>query len=109
MFGQFGHFYKFAPERVEYGIERYAKEGKRLLGVLDGQLAKHPFVAGDEYTIADMAIYPWLAAVPRFYGDEAYNKLGFAEFEHVKAYMERMKARPAVQRGMEAMAFPKSA
>lgn len=108
MLGQFGHFFKFAPERVEYGIARYAKEGKRLLGVLDAQLAKHPFVAGDEYTIADMAIYPWLAAVPRFYGEEAYDKLGFNEFEHVKAYMERIKERPPVQRGIEAMAFPKS-
>ena len=89
MFGQLGHFRKAAPEKIDYAINRYEKESLRLLGVLDGQLAKQEFVAGD-YSIADMAIYPWIAAV----------RDSLDEFEHLTRWKSLMEQRPAVQKGM---------
>lgn len=61
--GGFGHFYNYAPVKIEYAINRFTMEAKRLLDVLDKQLAQHQFVAGDEYTIADMAVWPWFGNV----------------------------------------------
>lgn len=61
--GGFGHFYNYAPVKIEYAINRFTMEAKRLLDVLDKQLARHPYVAGDEYTIADMAVWPWFGSV----------------------------------------------
>ena len=97
--GGFGHFYKYAPVRMEYPIDRFTMETKRQLDVLDQQLAKHEFVAGDELTIADFAIWPW-------YGQLALNRLyDAAEFLDVESYSHLMRwsklidARPAVQRG----------
>ena len=97
--GGFGHFYVYAPEKLEYPINRYSMEVKRQLDVLDKQLAAHEFIAGDEYTIADMAIWPW-------YGGLVLGTLyGAAEFLDVKIYTnvirwaEQICKRPAVIRG----------
>ncbi|RZM07287.1 MAG: hypothetical protein EOP68_14195 [Sphingomonas sp.] len=97
--GGFGHFYAYAPEKIEYAIDRYAMEAKRQLDVLDRQLGEHRFVAGADYTIADMAIWPW-------YGQVVLNQVyGAAEFLDAKSYAnvmrwaEEIAARPAVRRG----------
>ena len=97
--GGFGHFYAYAPEKYQYPIDRYAMEVKRQLDVLDRQLAKHRFVAGDEYTIADMAIWPWYGNLVRgeLYG--AGEFLSVHEYEHVRRWAEEVYARPAVKRG----------
>ena len=97
--GGFGHFYAYAPEKLEYPINRYAMEVKRQLDVLDKELAEKPFIAGDEYTIADMAIWPWYGGLVQ---GELYNA---AEFLDVKSYVnvarwaEDIAQRPAVIRG----------
>lgn len=97
--GGFGHFYAYAPAKLEYPINRYAMEVKRQLDVLDRQLAEHPFLAGDSYTIADMATWPWYGALVR--GDlyEAGEFLGVHEYKHVLRWAEQIAERPAVQRG----------
>jgi GSH-dependent disulfide-bond oxidoreductase len=90
MFGQYFHFASVAPEKLPYAIERYTKESLRILGVLDGRLAGGEHLAG-EYSIADVCTYPWVAAViDRFEG-----------LANVRAWVERVGARPAVQRGMK--------
>ncbi|WP_250459470.1 glutathione-dependent disulfide-bond oxidoreductase [Microbulbifer litoralis] len=97
--GGFGHFYAYAPEKYEYPINRYAMEVKRQFDVLDRQLAEHPYVAGSEYTIADMAIWPWYGAVVR---NEAYDAAEFLDvqsYRNVVRWTEEIAARPAVQRG----------
>ncbi|MEO0774702.1 MAG: glutathione-dependent disulfide-bond oxidoreductase [Pseudomonadota bacterium] len=98
--GGFGHFYAYAPEKYEYPINRYAMETKRQLDVLDRTLAERPFVAGDDYSIADMAIWPWYGGVVlgRQYGDSA-TFLSVHEYENVMAWAEKIDARPAVKRG----------
>ncbi len=90
MAGQNHHFSQYAPEKIPYAIDRYVKETNRLYGVLDRQLAQHPFVAGD-YSIADMACYPWI--VPH---DRQGQKL--EDFPHVQRWFEAMRSRPAVIR-----------
>jgi len=97
--GGFGHFYAYAPEKYQYPIDRYAMEVKRQLDVLDRQLANHRFVAGDEYTIADMAIWPWYGNLVRgeLYG--AGEFLSVHEYEHVRRWADEVYARPAVKRG----------
>jgi GSH-dependent disulfide-bond oxidoreductase len=97
--GGFGHFYAYAPEKYEYPINRYAMETKRQLDVLDRRLAEVPFIAGDEYSIADMAIWPWYGGVVlgRAYG--AAEFLDAASYKHVVAWAEKIDARPAVKRG----------
>ncbi len=92
MAGQAHHFRNYAPEKIAYGIERYTKEVTRLYGVLDGQLAKGDFIAGD-YSIADIAAYPWATLWKRQGQD-------IDAFPHVKAWLDRVGQRPAVQRGM---------
>ncbi|AQQ68631.1 glutathione-dependent disulfide-bond oxidoreductase [Microbulbifer agarilyticus] len=97
--GGFGHFYAYAPEKYEYPINRYTMEVKRQLDVLDRQLAEHPFIAGREYTIADMAIWPWYGAVLK---NEAYNAAEFIEahtYKNVNRWVDEIGERPAVQRG----------
>ncbi|GAB4373339.1 MAG: glutathione S-transferase family protein [Elainellaceae cyanobacterium] len=94
MFGQFGHFRNAAPEKLSYAIARYEQETFRLLGVLDRQLTAYPFVAGD-YSIADIATYPWVAAATT-----PYLGLSLNEFSNVQRWMEAMQARSAVQTGM---------
>lgn len=97
--GGFGHFYAYAPEKYEYPINRFTMEVKRQLDVLDRQLAEHTYVAGEEYTIADMAIWPWYGALVlgRLYG--AAEFLDVDSYTHVKRWAEAIDARPAVQRG----------
>ncbi|MCA0901610.1 glutathione-dependent disulfide-bond oxidoreductase [Microbulbifer agarilyticus] len=97
--GGFGHFYAYAPEKYEYPINRYTMEVKRQLDVLDRQLAERPFIAGREYTIADMAIWPWYGAVLK---NEAYDAAEFIEahtYKNVNRWVDEIGERPAVQRG----------
>ena len=97
--GGFGHFYAYAPAKFEYAINRYAMEVKRQLDVLDRQLAHHRFLAGDDYTIADMAVWPWYGALVKgeLYG--AGEFLGVHEYTHVLRWSDEIARRPAVQRG----------
>ena len=97
--GGFGHFYAYAPEKYEYPINRYAMEVKRQLDVLDRQLAKHQFIAGDDYTIADMAIWPWygVLAQGKLYGAEEF--LQVKDYHNVQRWTAEIAARPAVERG----------
>ncbi|MFN4135262.1 MAG: glutathione-dependent disulfide-bond oxidoreductase [Novosphingobium sp.] len=98
--GGFGHFYHYAPVRIEYAIDRYAMETKRLFDVADKRLAESRFLAGDDYTIADMAAFPWLASLylGSAYGDAAAF-LALHEYGHVGRWVNEIAARPAVQRG----------
>ena len=95
MAGQNGHFLLYAPEKIPYALERYAKEVNRLYGVLDAQLARTgAYVAGDEYTIADMAIFPWIRT-------HKAQQIALAEFPHVERWYKALFARPAVTRGLD--------
>ena len=93
MFGQFNHFNRFAPEKVPYAIARYEQETLRLYGVLDRQLADRPYIAGEDYSIADIALFPWVASY-EFMG------LTLEQHPHLKRWVEILQERPAVQRGM---------
>ncbi|RGP35527.1 glutathione-dependent disulfide-bond oxidoreductase [Pseudotabrizicola alkalilacus] len=97
--GGFGHFYAYAPEKFEYPINRYAMETKRQLDVLDRQLAEHAFVAGDDYSIADMAIWPWYGGMVLGRAYNAAEFLDVTSYTHVLAWAEKIDARPAVVRG----------
>jgi GST-like protein len=97
--GGFGHFYAYAPEKLQYPIDRYAMETKRQLDVLDRQLAVHRYVAGDEYTIADMAIWPWYGNMVLGHLYEAGEFLSVHEYTHVRRWADEIAARPAVVRG----------
>lgn len=97
--GGFGHFYAYAPEKFEYAIDRYAMEAKRQLDVLDRQLAEHDYIAGDDYTIADMAIWPWYGQLVLGELYEAAEFLQVQEYSHVLRWAESIAARPAVIRG----------
>ena len=97
--GGFGHFYAYAPEKIEYAIDRFAMEVKRQLDVLDQQLAKNEYVAGDEYTIADMASWPWYGALSKGLLYEAGEFLSVHEYKHVTRWTDQIGARPAAQRG----------
>lgn len=92
MLGQNHHFNKFASEEVPYAVERFMKETKRLYSVLEKQLIGQQFVAG-EYSIADIAIYPWIRRCE-------WQKIKLEDYPNVKAYMQRIEARPAVQRAL---------
>ncbi|MFU8778423.1 MAG: glutathione-dependent disulfide-bond oxidoreductase [Roseovarius sp.] len=97
--GGFGHFYAYAPEKWQYPIDRFAMEVKRQLDVLDRQLATRPYIAGDDYTIADMAIWPWYGqlCLGRLYSAATF--LDVASYKHVMTWAEKIDARPAVKRG----------
>lgn len=97
--GGFGHFYNYAPFKIEYAIDRFAMEVKRELDVLNRRLADHPFIAGDEYTIADIAIWPWYGGVVlnRVYG--AAEFLSVKDYPHVRRWANIIDERPAVRRG----------
>jgi GST-like protein len=99
MGGGFGHFYAYAPEKLQYPIDRYAMETKRQLDVLDRQLAAHRYVAGDEYTIADMAIWPWYGWMVLGQLYNAGEFLSVHEYKNVRRWADEIAARPAVQRG----------
>lgn len=96
--GGFGHFYAYAPFRIEYAIDRYAMETKRQLDVLDKQLADKEFIIGDEITIADFAIFPWYGSIMRD-GYSAQEFLSTHEYKNVERWVSQLEARPGVQRG----------
>jgi GST-like protein len=97
--GGFGHFYAYAPVKIEYAIDRYAMETKRQMDVLNQRLAHSRYVAGDDYTIADMAIWPWYGGMARGELYEAAEFLQVHEYTHVLRWAEELAQRPAVQRG----------
>ncbi|MDR6215017.1 glutathione binding-like protein [Paracidovorax wautersii] len=109
MFGQLGFFHKFAGKEYEdkRPRDRYVAESRRLLGVLDGQLARHAWIAGDEYTIADIAIFPWVRNLAGFY--EAGDLVGMQDFRHLQRALDAFVARPAVVRGLAIPAAPAAA
>ncbi|MUK69650.1 glutathione-dependent disulfide-bond oxidoreductase [Aliivibrio fischeri] len=97
--GGFGHFYAYAPEKFEYPINRFTMEVKRQLDVLDKQLAKNQYIAGDEYTIADMAIWPWYGNLVLGYLYNAETFLDVSSYVHLRRWAKMVLARTAVQRG----------
>lgn len=97
--GGFGHFYAYAPEKFEYPINRFAMETKRQLDVLDKRLAEHKYVAGENYSIADIAIWPWYGALVKGWLYDAAEFLSVHEYKNVIRWADEIYARPAVQRG----------
>lgn len=97
--GGFGHFYAYAPEKFEYPINRYAMEVKRQLDVLDKQLANNTYISGEEYTIADMAIWPWYGVLVLGGLYDAAEFLDVKSYKHVMRWAEAIAQRPAVMRG----------
>jgi GST-like protein len=105
MFGQFGHFYKYAKDNCDhpYPVERYTKETKRLLAVLEQRLEGRTYLVGDEYSIADIATFPWVGCLEQFY--EATETLGLDQFKNVAAWYKRCSERPASIRGAKVCGF----
>ncbi|CAM9246759.1 unnamed protein product [Ectocarpus sp. 13 AM-2016] len=97
-FGQFGHFTRYAPVKLDYAVNRYSTEVQRALDVLDKQLEGKSFLCGEEYTIADMAWLPWVRCLEIFY--EAYDTLEMSTYSNVAAWRERVEARPATAKGL---------
>ena len=97
MLGQTHHFRQYAVEKIEYAINRYTNETRRLYGVMDRQLATHKFIAGNQYSIADIAIFPWVRSWKN-------QGIDWAEFPHLKAWFDAIGERPAVKRGVEVLA-----
>ncbi len=94
MLGQAHHFRIYAPEKIDYAVNRYTNEAKRLYGVMDRQLAKHAYIAGDDYSIADIACFPWTRSWKN-------QGIDWDEYPHAKRWHDEIAARPAVQRGVE--------
>ena len=97
MLGQAHHFRLYAPEKLPYAIERYTNEARRLYGVIDRRLAHSAFVGGPEYSIADIAIFPWLR-------NWANQGIVLTDFPHLKKWFDALAERPAVQRGVKVLA-----
>ena len=97
--GGFGHFYAYAPIKIEYAIDRFAMEVKRQLDVLDRRLADNKYLAGDEYTIADMAVWPWYGGMAKGQLYEGGEFLSVQEYKNVIRWTDMIAERPAVQRG----------
>ena len=97
--GGFGHFYAYAPIKIEYAIDRFAMETKRLLDVLDRRLAESEYVAGPAYTIADIAIFPWYGGLVKFGQYGAAEFLSVQEYKNVQRWADALLERPAVKRG----------
>jgi GST-like protein len=97
MLGQTHHFRLYAPEKIPYAIARYSNEARRIYGVLDKRLDGRDWVASDDYSIADIAIFPWLRSWQN-------QGIDWADFPHLKRWFDRVAARPAVQRGVEVLA-----
>ena len=97
--GGFGHFYAYAPTKIEYAINRFAMEVKRELDVLDRRLAESEYLGGSEYTIADMAVWPWYGALAKGLVYGAGEFLSVQEYKHVQRWTDQIAKRPAVQRG----------
>jgi len=96
MLGQAHHFRMYAPEPIKYAVDRYTNEARRLYGVMDKRLEKQRFIATDEYSIADIAIFPWLRSWER-------QGIDWTQFPYLKDWFDRIAARPAVQRGVEVL------
>lgn len=96
MLGQTHHFRIYAPEKIEYAINRYSNEAKRLYAVMDKQLSTHKFIAGSTYSIADIAIFPWLRSWQN-------QGIDWADYPHLKKWFDGIAARPAVKRGVEVL------
>jgi GST-like protein len=97
--GGFGHFYAYAPTKIEYAIDRFAMEVKRELDVLDRYLADHEYLAGSVYTIADIAVFPWYGGLVKGWSYGAAEFLSVHEYKHVQRWAELIYSRPAVKRG----------
>jgi GSH-dependent disulfide-bond oxidoreductase len=97
--GGFGHFYAYAPEKIEYAIDRFAMETKRQLDVLDRRLADNEYLAGSDYTIADMAVWPWYGALAKGLVYGAGEFLSVQDYKHVQRWTDQIAKRPAVKRG----------
>jgi GSH-dependent disulfide-bond oxidoreductase len=97
--GGFGHFYAYAPTKIEYAIDRFAMEVKRQLDVLDRRLAEAPYLAGEEYSIADMAVWPWYGALAKGAVYGAGEFLQVQDYKNVQRWTDAIAARPAVKRG----------
>ena len=97
MLGQAHHFRMYAPEKLPYAIDRYTNEAKRLYGVMDRRLAKSKYIAGAEYTIADIAVFPWLRSWKN-------QGIDWDDYPHLKGWFDEIGARPAVKRGVEVLA-----
>ena len=97
MLGQTHHFRNYAPEKIAYAIERYSNEARRIYGVIDKQLSTHQFIAGDSYSIADIAIFPWLRSWEN-------QGIVLTEYPYLKQWFDGIAARPAVQRGVKVLA-----
>jgi GST-like protein len=97
--GGFGHFYAYAPKKIDYAIDRFAMEVKRQLDVLDRRLADSEYVAGPAYTIADMAIFPWYGGLVKGWIYDAAEFLSVHEYRNVQRWAGQLLERPAVQRG----------
>jgi GSH-dependent disulfide-bond oxidoreductase len=97
--GGFGHFYAYAPIKIEYAIDRFAMEVKRQLDVLDRRLADHKYIAGDQYTIADIAIFPWYGWLVKGWVYDAAEFLSVQDYKHVQRWANQLLERPAVRRG----------
>jgi GSH-dependent disulfide-bond oxidoreductase len=97
MLGQAHHFRIYAPEKLDYAIDRYTNEAKRLYGVMDKRLARSKYIAGDAYSIADIAVFPWLRSWKN-------QGIDWADYPHLKGWFDEIAARPAVQRGVQVLA-----
>ena len=97
--GGFGHFYSYAPVKIEYAIDRFAMEAKRELDVLDRRLSAHAYLAGEAYTIADMAVWPWYGALAKGLLYEAGEFLQVQDYKHLQRWADEIAERPAVKRG----------
>ena len=97
--GGFGHFYTYAPSKIEYAIDRFTMEVKRQMDVLNRQLAEHRYIGGEQYTIADMAIWPWYGALSKGQQYEAGEFLQVSDYPHVIRWADEIALRPAVKRG----------
>ncbi|WP_211440657.1 glutathione binding-like protein [Collimonas humicola] len=97
MLGQTHHFRIYAPEKIEYAINRYSNEAKRIYGVIDKQLSQHPYLAGNEYTIADIATFPWIRSWKN-------QGIELSDYPHLQAWFDTISERPAVKRGVEVLA-----
>ena len=97
--GGFGHFYAYAPTKIEYAIDRFAMETKRQLDVLDRRLAESPYIAGPDYTIADMAIFPWYGGLVKGWLYNAAEFLSVQDYRHVNRWADMLLERPTVRRG----------
>lgn len=99
--GGFGHFYAYAPEKIEYAINRFAMEAKRQLDVLDKRLSENEYIVGSEYTVADMAIWPWYGGLVKGWLYDAAEFLSVKDYPNVRRWTDNIYARPEVQRGIK--------